>query len=92
MSVVPQRADRMPVAELHGRVDVGGRGDALLEHADGLETERDTEAARCESGAVPHDDGNLADRGDPRACVGDEFRRGGAPHHDLDELTMPGPG
>src|SRR5688572_26470716 len=40
-----QRTHRMIVAELHRAVDVLGARDALLEHADRLETEDDSEPA-----------------------------------------------
>ena len=45
-----ERPHRVAVAELHGGVDVGGGGDALLDHAHGLEAEDETEAAGGEAG------------------------------------------
>src|SRR2546423_7178329 len=48
----PQRSHRMVVAELHGPVDVLGAGDAFLEHADGLQSDGDTEPRRGEAGRI----------------------------------------
>ena len=45
----PQRADRVPVAEHHGGVDVGRGGHPLLEHPHRLEGDRDPEPAAREA-------------------------------------------
>src|SRR5258708_23888413 len=57
-----QWAHWMVVAELHGPIDVFGRGDALLQHADGFEPDGDAEAGSREARAVAHDDGLLSHR------------------------------
>ena len=60
-----QRAHRVLVAERHRRVDVLGRGDAVLDHADRLEAERDAEPEEAKPGASVDDDRGLADRAAP---------------------------
>jgi hypothetical protein len=73
------------VSERHRGVDVFGGGDALLEHADRLEPDRDAEARRRESGGVCHDDRCLAQRRDPSARGVDERGSSARTPHDLDE-------
>ena len=55
-----ERAHGVAVAELERGVDVLGAGDALLDHADRLETEHEAQAARGEARRVLHDDARLA--------------------------------
>jgi hypothetical protein len=56
-----ERAHGVPVAKLHGLVDVLGAGHAGLEHADGLGAEGHAKAAARETRHVVHHDGLLAD-------------------------------
>ena len=59
-SVRRERSHRVVVAELHRAVDVRRAGDALLEHADRFQSDRDAEARRGESGRIADDDRALA--------------------------------
>ena len=79
----PQRADRMLVAEHHRRVDVLGGGDALLDHPDRLEAERDAQAGAGEARRVGDDDRRLAEGFHPAGGQVDEFGVAAGAHDDF---------